>query len=140
MRIVAWMIAAGTTFVAGGFGIPTGFALGLSAWEVYAASVIGGLAGLLTFLYVGDRVRRRLLGSNDRDVGSGIGRIVERHGAKGLGLVGPVFPGVTASVVLGLTLRLERSAIARWMSIGVALMYGLYTVGMWVLIELGGVD
>lgn len=140
MPILAWVITAGTTFVAGGFGIPTGFALGLRAWEVYAASVIGGLAGLLAFLFVGDRVRLRLAGSNDRQVDSGIGRIADRYGAMGLGLVGPIFPGVTASVVLGLALHLRRGAIARWMSIGIALMYALYTVGLWALIEFGGVE
>ena len=73
------------------------------------------------------------------DTNSRIRQIGDRYGAKGLGLVGPIFPGVTASVVIGLSLGFERTAIARWMSIGVAAMFAVCTLGLWLLVELVGV-
>lgn len=63
-------------------------------------------------------------------------RFVDRYGVRGLGIVGPIFPGVTASVVGGLALGLDRRALGKWMTIGIIVMYGLYTLGIIVLIEL----
>ena len=66
--------------------------------------------------------------------------VVDRWGATGLGLGGPIFPAVTASVLIGLALGLERGAIARWMSLGVAVMFAVHTGGLWLLVELVGVE
>ena len=123
MRVVAWTVVAGVSLVSGGFAIPIGFALGLPAIEVYLTATIGSMAGLVVFLFAGDRIRARLIKGDveaqpDRD--GAIRRIADRFGARGLGLVGPLFPGVTASVVIGLALRLPRGEIARWMSVGIA--------------------
>ena len=128
--------------MSGGFAIPIGFALGLEPLEVYIASVAGSMVGLVVFLYAGDEIRGRIVGEQDPhevDTNSRIRQIGDRYGAKGLGLVGPIFPGVTASVVIGLSLGFERTAIARWMSIGVAAMFAVYTLGLWLLVELVGV-
>jgi hypothetical protein len=95
------------------------------------------------FLFAGDAVRARIMRNREPrqpDPDSRIRQLTDRYGAKGLGLVGPIFPGVTASVVIGLSLGLTRSSIARWMSIGIAAMFALYTVGMWLLVELIGVE
>jgi hypothetical protein len=74
------------------------------------------------------------------DPDSRIRQLTDRYGAKGLGLVGPIFPGVTASVLMGLALGLSRSSLAKWLSIGIAVMFALYTAGLWLLIELVGVE
>jgi hypothetical protein len=52
-----------------------------------------------------------------------------------VGLVGPIFPGVTASVLAGTAAGLDRRALARWMTVGIAVMYGLYVIGAWVLLQ-----
>jgi hypothetical protein len=142
VRAVAWLVVGAATFVSGGFGIPIGFALGLAGWEVYVAACVGSIAGLLVFLFVGDRVRARIVGDrpSEPDPDSLIARITTRFGVRGLGLVGPIVPGVTLSVLIGLTLRFERGAIARWMSIGIAVMYAAYTVGLWLLVEVVGLQ
>lgn len=142
MRALAWLIVGVTTFVAGGFGIPTGFALGLSPIEVYIAACLGSIIGLVVFLYVGDRVRSRIAGSHpiELDPDSRIGRMTQRFGVAGLGIVGPLVPGVTMSVLIGLALGFPRNAIARWMSIGVAAMYAVYTTGLWLLVEVVGIE
>lgn len=151
--LLAGLVVAIASFVSGGFAIPLGFALGLEPLEVYLFACLGSMLGLVVFLYAGDSVRawlrRRRDGDDegeddeDADEPASIPRlqeIVDRWGAKGLGLVGPIFPGVTASVVIGLALGLPRGAIARWMSLGVAVMFAVYTAGLWLLIELVGVD
>lgn len=51
-------------------------------------------------------------------------------------LVGPIFPGVTASVVGGLALGLDRRELGKWMTIGIIVMYGLYTLGAATLVYL----
>ena len=143
MRVVAWSVVAAISFVSGGFAIPIGFSLSLSAAEVYIAASVGSMSGLWVFLFAGDRLRQRVTGKDEPtppDPDSRIGRIAGRYGAKGVGLVGPIFPGVTASVLLGLALGIKRAELARWMSIGVALMFALYCGGLWLLIEVVGLD
>lgn len=137
MRIVAWILVGGVSFVSGGFAIPIGFALDLSAIEVYLAAVLGSTAGLVVFLFTGDKVRALLRKGEGRSRQPGP-QLAERYGARGLGLI--VFPGDTASVVVGLALGLGRSELVRWMSIGIAVMFALYTAGMWLLVEVVGLD
>jgi hypothetical protein len=143
VRVVAWIVVAGVSFLSGGFAIPIGFALGLPAIEVYLAATLGSMAGLVVFLFAGDRIRARLIEGDAEEQPppeGAIRRIADRYGAKGLGLVGPIFPGVTASVVIALGLRLPRGEIARWMSAGIAVMFALYTTGLWLLVEVVGLD
>lgn len=140
--LIAGFVVALISSFSGGFAIPTGFALGLSALEVYVAACLGSFAGLTVFLYAGDKVRQRLAGGRatvEMSEKSALRTVLEKHGAKGLGLVGPVFPGVTASVLIGLSLGMTRASLARWMSAGIALLFGAYTVAMWALVELAGV-
>lgn len=152
MRYLAVAIAG---FVLGGWAVPLGFVLGIGPLGTFAAAAIGGLVGCWAFLLVGDRIsewtRRRRNGRDEESApneqganGSGqdadnAGRVqsfVDRYGVRGLGLVGPIFPGVTASVVGGLALGLDRRELGKWMTIGIVVMYGLYSLGLWLLIEL----
>lgn len=57
-------------------------------------------------------------------------------GFKGLGIVGLIIPGVSASVAGGLAMGLDGRQLGKWMSIGILIMYTLYTVGLIVLVEL----
>jgi len=142
VRVAAWLAVALISFVSGGFAIPIGFALGLSIVEVYIAATIGSLVGLVVFMFAGDKVRTRLTRNRqpaDENQEWVAHRFAECYGAKGLGLIGPIFPGVTASVLLGLTLGVEKNALARWLAIGTALMFALYCGGLWLLIEVIGV-
>ena len=153
MEIAAAIVVAAISALSGGFAIPIGFALGLSPLTVYLAATIGSLSGLIVFLFAGGKVRSRFSKSPDPDEGADLDtdeaerrtdsrshRLVERYGAKGLGMVGPIFPGVTGSVIIGLGMGLERKAIARWMSLGIAVMFAIYVAGLWSLIEIVGVE
>ncbi len=143
MRVVAWIVVALMGFVSGGFAIPIGYALGLSVIEVYFSAVAGSMAALVVFIFAGDKLRARLAPNRppkEPDEDSRVTELANRYGEKGLGLIGPLFPGVTASVVLGLALGMNKKSLARWTSIGIAVMYALYCTGMWLLVELVGVE
>lgn len=141
-----------TVLLTGGWAVPLGFWLGLSPLVTYAAAASGGLAGCWGFILVGDRVtdwwrsrrnanstsvpqRTNDTSATDEEVGR-VRRFVDRFGVRGLGVVGPTFPGVTASVVDGFALGLDRRELGKWMTIGIIVMYGMYTLGATVLVYL----
>lgn len=137
---MTWLAVAVVSFLAGGVGVPLGFVLSLPPIETFVAATLGSVAGLWTLLLAGDGLRRWIAERRGRGELSSprVRALVEHHGAKGLGLVGPLFPGVTASVVVGLALGLHRNELGRWLSLGSGLLYGIYTVGLWLILDAVG--
>jgi len=147
MEVVVVAIAG---FLIGGWSVPLGFVLGLSPGVTFVAAAGGGLSGCWAFILAGDRVkawwrRRRGAGATEPDddepksaldARGRIRHFVDLHGVRGLGIVGPIFPGVTVSVAGGLALGLDGRQLGKWMSIGIVIMYGLYTLGALLLVEL----
>lgn len=157
MKFFAVMVAG---LVLGGWAVPMGFVLDLGPAMTFAAAASGGLLGCWAFLLAGERIsafirQRRgqtkenlVAAANERtqqcdddadqtgDVDAGrVRKFVDRFGIRGLGIVGPIFPGVTASVVGGLALGLDRRLLGKWMTIGIIVMYGLYVVGLAMLVS-----
>ena len=64
-----------------------------------------------------------------------VGRLLGERGVRGLGLFGPIFPGVTVSVIVGLAMGADRGELIRWMSIGILGLFAIYTLGLVLLIE-----
>jgi uncharacterized membrane protein len=98
--------------------IPAGYALGLSAWPIYLATVAGSVAGTVALVFVGDRLTpwfnravRRLLHRPEPAPNEQVAEpsatsrrmraIAERHGAIGLGLIAPFTIGGFAGALLG---------------------------------------
>jgi hypothetical protein len=158
MKFVAVMVAG---LALGGWAVPMGFLLDLSPLMTFVAAASGGLLGCWAFLLAGERmsafVHRHRGETNETpatvDDQSGqqrsdaadeagdpeagrVRRFVDRFGVRGLGIVGPIFPGVTASVIGGLALGLDRRALGKWMTIGIIVMYGLYVLGLALLASL----
>jgi hypothetical protein len=65
--------------------------------------------------------------------------LLGKWGVQGLGLIGPIFPGVTVSVVVGLAMGADRKELIKWMTIGIFGMFALYTVGLALLIQITGI-
>jgi hypothetical protein len=122
----------------GGVAIPAGFALGLSALETWLAAVGGGVGGMLVFVLAGGRLREWIIDkANISEEAQARGKkVLGRFGVRGLGLIGPIFPGVTASVLIGIGAGADRRDLIRWMSIGIVGLYGVYAFGLALLIEL----
>jgi len=155
MKFLAVMFAG---LALGGWAVPMGFVLDLGPATTFAAAASGGLLGCWAFLLAGERIsafmrerrgktKENLVGAANEptqqcddvadqpgDVDAGrVRKFVDRFGVRGLGIVGPLFPGVTASVIGGLALGLDRRLLGKWMTIGIILMYGLYVVGLALL-------
>jgi len=133
-----YLVVAVLGFLFGGFAIPAGFLLGLSAVETWLAACAGGIGGMLLFLLVGGKLREWIIRkANVSDEAQERGkRILGKYGIRGLGLIGPIFPGVTASVLIGVGAGAERTELARWMTIGIVTLYGVYAFGLALLMEL----
>jgi hypothetical protein len=131
--------------VLGGWAVPLGFILNVPPVLTYLAASLGGIVGCWALVFFANKVtawwsvrRSNTSARHDRrERATGRARaLVDRWGVKGVGLIGPIFPGVTVSVLAGIAVGLDRRQLARWMTLGVALMYGLYVIGVAVLIEL----
>ncbi len=135
------LIVAIVAILSGGFAIPVGFLLDLPAIETYLAAVAGALVGMIFFIFVGSGLRTWIVKKaniSDEKLGKGE-QMLGKYGVEGLGLIGPIFPGVTVTVLIGLAAGIERKVLAKWMSIGVLAMYGIYTIGLAVIIEIAGI-
>ncbi len=66
------------------------------------------------------RMEERFAGSSKLDRAK---RLAEKHGARGLGVVGPLVLGPTITVVVGLGLGIEKRELAWWLSIGTAVTF-----------------
>jgi hypothetical protein len=142
-RNVKFLAVMVSGFVLGGWAVPLGFVLDLGPLTTFVAAAGGGLVGCWAFLLAGDRisaiVHRRREDPADESTGSDSGRVrrfVDRFGVRGLGIIGPIFPGVTVSVAGGLALGLDRRSLGKWMTIGIIVMYGLYVLGLSLLVSL----
>jgi hypothetical protein len=136
-----WLIVAIVAILSGGFAIPVGFLLDLPAIETYLAAVVGALGGMVFFIFVGSGLRSWIVkraNISDERMGKGE-QMLGKYGVEGLGFIGPVFPGVTVTVLIGLAAGIDRKVLAKWMGIGVLAMYGIYTIGLAVIIEIAGI-
>jgi len=135
------LIVALVAIISGGFAIPIGFLLDLPPLETYLAAAAGALVRMAVFVFVGAGLRDWIV---DRlnitaEKLEGGKRMLGKYGTKGLGLIGPIFPGVTVSALIGLAAGIDRRELATWMALGVVLMYGIYTVGLFAIIEIAGI-
>ena len=136
-----YLIVAIVAILSGGFAIPVGFLLDLPAIETYLAAIAGALVGMIFFIFVGSGLRSWIVKKaniSDEKLGKGK-QMLGKYGVEGLGLIGPIFPGVTVTVLIGLAAGIDRKVLAKWMSIGVLAMYGIYTVGLALIIEIAGI-
>lgn len=132
VKIVA-IVAAAT--VSGAVAVPLGIFTDVNPLVVFAvaAATAVGVAWLLVL--GGDRLRSSFLarfgGSNH--AASRARRVVDRFGPVGLGLIGPVFPGVVASSISGVVIGVDARRLAVWLTVGIAGWFGVFTVAWWAV-------
>jgi membrane protein DedA with SNARE-associated domain len=135
------LIVAIVAVISGGFAIPVGFLLDLPALETYLAAAVGALLGMIVFVFVGSGLRGWIvdrLNISEEKLEGGT-KMLGKYGTEGLGLIGPIFPGVTVTVLIGLAAGIGRKELAKWMGLGIVLLYGIYTIGLAVIIEVTGI-
>ena len=136
-----FLIVVLTALLSGGFAIPLGFLLEMPMLSIYVAAVAGAIIGMVVFAFVGGGLRSWMMKrmKNPEDAHEKVSKVLGQWGTRGLGLIGPIFPGVTVSVVVGLAAGIDRNELVKWMTIGIFGLYAVYTVGLAVLIEITGV-
>ena len=118
-------------------GIPVGFILGLDPISVFITVSAGALACTVAIILLGEKVRSFAL----RRWGSGAPgwrhtkarQLWETYGIKGIGLLGPLFPGVPLAAALGVALGAPRLTLMAWLAAGVV----FWTAALVALIHLG---
>ncbi len=111
--------------------IPAGFALGLHPIATGIVSALGAITGGMVVALLGDRARVWLVARHGvpRD-GQGhgtIGRIWDRYGVVGLGLLAPLLVGAPLGTALGLLLGAPVRRLLLWVSVGIVLWSALLT-------------
>lgn len=109
--------------------IPVGFALGLHPIEIFLAASLGSIVGIALIVFLGERVRASVLnryGKNTVNWRYGRARrIWEKYGIKGIGLIGPLFPGAPLAAAIGVALGAPRYKLFAWFTAGVLIWSAL---------------
>ncbi len=103
--------------------IPTGFALGLSPWIIFFASLAGGVAGIFIVAFLGDRIRnffaKNKVEKAEKPKTGVVHRIWNKYGIIGLGLLGTMMVGAPVSLAVGISFKAPLQKLITWCCIGV---------------------
>ncbi len=111
-------------------GIPAGFALRLHPALIGVTAGAGSFVAMLIVLFLGDKLRHRLLRRRKPEDEAPRERLIERvwrrYGVVGLGLLGPGITGAPLGAALGLSLRVPARRLLFWLALGIV----LWTLGI----------
>lgn len=104
--------------------IPTGFAMGLSAWIIFFASVIGGLTGVFVAAFLGDKIRNFIARYKkpklkEEKTDTLAHKIWNKFGVIGLGFFGTFTVGAPISIAVGVGLNASLNRLVFWCCMGV---------------------
>lgn len=104
--------------------IPAGFALGLSPWTIFFASITGGLVGVFVAAFLGNRIRSFFHKNKPTKEASekkhpAILKLWNKYGIIGLGFLGTVSVGAPISIAMGVGLNVNIKKLVTWCCIGV---------------------
>ena len=121
--------------------IPAGFAFGLSAWNIFLSSTIGGLIGVLVAAFLGDKIRayfhkKKPTAETAKKGHPVLIRIWEKYGLMGLGFLGTIAVGAPVSVAVGVGLNANMRLMAAWCSLGVITRCIVFTYIGWYGLQL----
>jgi membrane protein YqaA with SNARE-associated domain len=111
--------------------IPGGFAFGLPPLIIFAATAIGGLAGVFIAFFLGEKIRKMIY--RKKPVGAKpikdtlAHRLWKKYGLFGLGFVGTMTVGAPLSIAAGTGLNANLSKLLTWCCIGVVVRSLLFT-------------
>lgn len=141
--IVVAVIAVFNFYIA----IPAGFGFDLPDGSIAVAAFVGSVSGTVAMVFVGDRIMPRLRAAYRRvrpgddeeeasqdESAAGGGRaraLVDRWGAPGLGIIGPLTIGGFASAISGVAMGIPKLKLAVWVAIG----QGIVIVGFVFLVD-----
>ena len=129
-KLVAIVIVA---TVSGAVAVPLGVFADVNPILVFALASVTAVGVAWGLVLGGDRLRARFAKgrASDSESDGRARRVFERFGPVGLGLIGPVFPGVVASSLSGVAVGVDPKRLGIWLTIGIGLWFGLFTVAWW---------
>jgi hypothetical protein len=129
-KLVAIVIAATAS---GAVAVPFGVFANVNPILVFALASVTAVCVAWGLVLGGDRLRARLAkgGASDTKADGRTRRLVEKFGPIGLGLIGPVFPGVIVSSLSGVAVGVDSKRLGIWLTVGIGLWFGLFTVAWW---------
>jgi hypothetical protein len=121
--------------VSGAVAVPLGIFVGLNpvAVLVIASATAIGMAWGLGF--GSERVRTVVMarfGRSEKAAGRA-SRVADRFGPIGLGLIGPVFPGVVVTSLSAPALGMDRRRVSIWLTVGIVAWFSIFTVVWWLV-------
>jgi len=121
--------------------IPAGFALGLSPWVIFFASVTGGLIGVFIAAFLGDQIRAFFHKNKPTKEGAEkkhprLLHLWDKYGVIGLGFLGTVSVGAPISLAVGAGLNANTKKLATWCCIGVITRCIVFTLVGWYGLQL----
>ena len=124
--------------VSGAMAVPLGVFIGLPPILVYAATTLTAIAVTWTLLFSGAKLRTAVAArlGHDADTEIRTRQLLEQYGSVGLGLIGPLFPGVIVSTISGVVVGVEPKHLGRWLTAGILLWFAVYTV-VWTAVRNG---
>ncbi|MEP7143769.1 MAG: hypothetical protein ABI707_12900 [Ferruginibacter sp.] len=112
--------------------IPTGFALRLSPWIIFFASVTGGLTGAFVAAFLGGKIRsffyKNKPAKQKKTSHPLLMRIWNKYGIIGLGFLGSFFLGAPVSIGIGVGLNAHLKKLLTWCCIGVVTRCVVFTL------------
>ena len=129
-KLVAVVLAA---TVSGAVAVPLGIFTNVHPILVLAVAAGTAIGVAWALVLGGHRFRSGIvarIGASER-ASSGTQRVVDRFGAVGLGLVGPVFPGVVASSLSGVAIGVDGRRLGMWLTVGIVLWFSVFTAAWW---------
>lgn len=113
--------------------IPAGFALGLSPWTIFFASITGGLVGVFVAAFLGNRIRSFFHKNKPTKEAAekkhpAILKLWNKYGIIGLGFLGTMSVGAPISIGVGVGLNANIKKLVSWCIIGVITRCILFTL------------
>ena len=130
MKILAIMAAS---TVSGAVAVPLGIFTEVNPFLVFALAAVTASCVAWGLVLGGERLRTRFL-STDGGMEKAMTRtrrVAGKFGPIGLGLIGPVFPGVVASSLSGVAIGVDSKRLGFWLTVGIGVWFSLFTVDWW---------
>jgi len=121
------------------FAVPTGLALGLAPWLVWAITIAGSLSGVAVVAVGGHRLRTWLTRGRGTSPAGRTGRIHGiwvRFGVPGWGLASPLLVAPAMGTAIGLLLGAPRGRLLMWMSAGVVIWTSILVIAGMIGVQL----
>ena len=111
--------------------IPAGFAFELSAWTIFFASLVGGIAGVYVAAFLGDRIKsfvsKYRKPKEEKPKTGMIYRIWDKYGVVGLGFLGTMTVGAPVSIAVGYSFNVSAVRLVTWCCLGVLTRCAVFT-------------